>query len=258
MLNFRDRTGSGVFIAVWTCHDRESFLRVFVPCSPASQKHSLVRPMLSGFVPRKACFGSGTAVCRNCPPPDGLCSVLEDGREPLAGVPRLEGARKAVRVRPKPSKVSCRGAPGEPSGAPGRGSGGAPGPDPSRTTREEGRTSRPTSSKVLGGSLRARLGGTSISAENGFSGGFGGPGGPDTGPPGVVPVGPEVWHASRPNRTLRKATGLRACPCNSEHENSKTALSRAVLAVFRNSRNARRGRVRRGHPSALLLDRSER
>ena len=144
-----------------------------------------------------------------------------------------------------------------PFGAPGRPSGGGYGPDPSRATLEERRTSRPISSKVLGGSPGARLEGTSISAENGNSGDFCGPGGPDTGPSGVEPVGPEVWQTSQPNRTLRKAFRLRACPCNSQSKNRKTALSRALLALFRDFRNARRGWVRRGHPSALHPDRSE-
>ena len=204
MLNFRDLTRSGVFIVVWTCHDRVSFLRVFKPCCLASARHSKVQQIFSGFVPRTACFGYGTAYYRNCPPPDELC-----------------------------------------------------GHDPSRATLEERRTSRPISSKVLGGSLGARLEGTSKWAENCFSGDFHGPGGLDTGPPGLEPVGPEVWSTFHPNRTLRKAFGLRACPCNSEVKNSKTALSRALLAVFRDSRKARRGWVRRGHTFALHLDRSE-
>ena len=105
MLNFRDLTRSGVFIVVWTCHDRVSFLRVFYLCSLTSLKTSKVQPMLSGFVPRIARFGSGTAYYRNCPPSDGLWPVLEDGREHLAGVSRLEGASKAFQVRPKSSKI---------------------------------------------------------------------------------------------------------------------------------------------------------
>ena len=128
------------------------------------------------------------------------------------GLGRLSGF---VENRQKWDDRSCRGTPGEAFGAPGRPSGGGYGPDPRRATLEEWRTSRPISSKVLGGSPGALLGGTSISAENGYSGNFDGPGGPDTGPPGVEPVGPEVWHTSQPNRTLRKAFRLRACPCNS-------------------------------------------
>ena len=105
MLNFRDLTRSGVFIVVWTCHDRVSFLRVFDPCRLASLKPSKVRPIFFGFVPRTACFGSGKAYYRNWQPPDGLCSVLEDCHEPVAGVPRLAGAWKAFKVRLKSSKM---------------------------------------------------------------------------------------------------------------------------------------------------------
>ena len=136
----------------------------------------------------------------------GRCLKARGGFEGFPGSSKIvQSRRSALALVP----------PGEPFGVPGRASGGARGPDPSRTTLEEGRTSRPVSSKVLGGSLGARLGGTSISPKNGFSGRFHGPGAPDTGPPGVEPVGPEVWHTSRPNRTLRKPLGLRACPHSS-------------------------------------------
>ena len=125
------------------------------------------------------------------------------------GLKGLRGSSKSVKNR----KFALAAVPArELFRAPGRAPGGSCGPGPSRATVEVRRTSRPISSKVLGGSPGARLGGTSISAENGFSGRFDGPGGPDTGPPGVEPVGPEVWHGSQPNRTLRKAFGLRACP----------------------------------------------
>ena len=92
MLNFRDLTRSGAFIVVWTCHDRVRFLGVFKPCFwhlrdlPKSGQCLLVScPEWPVLAPVRLITGTAQ-------PPDGLCSILEDGHEPLAGVPRLAGA----------------------------------------------------------------------------------------------------------------------------------------------------------------------
>ena len=94
MLNFRDLTRSGAFIVVWTCHERVRFLGVFKPSQLASARPSKVRPMSSGFVPRMACFGSGTAYYRNCPTP-GRALLDSRGRPRTSGrCPKARGCLK--------------------------------------------------------------------------------------------------------------------------------------------------------------------
>ena len=96
MLNFRDRTGSGVFIVVWTCHDLESFLGVFYLSSLASRKHSKVGKPLSPWCPAGPFGVPGQAPRLPVGPPD----LIRVG-------PHQRNRKQAVRLVPRSSRVRC-------------------------------------------------------------------------------------------------------------------------------------------------------